>query len=258
MDNHHQTVNSYPPMTPHPVAVRIGDRDVSLIIRPFRPDDESRLREICYATGFFGNPVTGWIDTNMALFTDIWMAYYLQCEPDAIIVAEHAGQVVGYLLSCYDMHCKQRFMYTRFPIYFIKRLFTGKYRFGCKTIALLFRLFRDKLQYGFPRIPWREYPASCHYNIIEGFRGAGIFFALMRPFAQRGCLGLGVTRAHGLMVLTRTEIKKRYFGIAEVVDYRRTTAFANADPRELYIVSAIADSAKGDQSFWNMLLKDES
>jgi hypothetical protein len=257
MAHHHQTVKGPSPIEPRPVTVKIGYRDVNLIIRPFRPADEPRLRELCYATGFFGKPATLWIDTNMALFTDIWMAYYFQCEPDGIVVAEHEGQAIGYLLGCHDARHKQRFMLTRFPFYFLKRFITGKYRFGHKTMALLFRLLRDRFRYGFPRIPWREYPANCHYNIAEEFRGAGLLFALLRPFAQR-IYGLGMPRCHGLLVLTKAEIKKRYFGIAEVIDYRRTTVFANADTRELFIMSAVAEIGRGDRSFWDMLLKDES
>lgn len=256
MDPHDQTVTAPAPATAHSTTVRVGGRRVQLTVRPARPDDEPCIRAICYDTGFLGRPVSEWIDANPALYTDFWLGYYLKYEKENIYVAEIEGTVIGYLTGCYDTSRQHRYMHTRFIFDLLKGFFTFKYRFGRKTVALLWRLACDSIRYGYPRIPWSEYPVHMHYNIAAGYRGAGILFALWRPFVQHG-YDMGFRRDHGLLVMTEAELKTQYAGLVKVFDVKRTTAFANADQRPLFLVSVIFDLEQSDPRFlrkWKMAM----
>jgi len=221
-------------------------------IRPYAPADEPALRDICFATGFLGAPVPGWLDVNRALFTDVWLLYYLTQEPQHTFVAEVDGRVAGYLTGCADTARRQRFMRTVFPLHFLRSCLNGTYRFGPRTLRVLLRALRDRLTVGFPSVPWRRWPAHAHYNMRAEYRGlaARTGLALMQTCA-RVFLDRGITRAHGLVVMSKEEVGRRYRNLAAVHDCRRTTLFQGADPRELFLVSLVADfSGRSSHRYW--------
>lgn len=256
MDPHDQTVISPAPANALSTTVRVGGQRVQLTVRLARPEDVPRIREICYATAFLGRPANEWIDANFALYTDFWLGYYLKHERENIYVAEIGGKIVGYLTGCYDSRRQHRYMHSGFILDMLKGFMCFKYRIGRKTIALLWRLARDGIRHGYPRIPWSDYPVHTHYNIADGYRGAGILFSLWRPFIRRG-YEMGLRRVHGLLVLTEAELKTSYAGLIRVFDARPTTAYANADPRPLFLASVILDLQQSDPRFrrkWKMAM----
>jgi len=70
-------------------------------IRPYRPDDRAAVRAIAFATGFMGEPID-WLWGDPESFGDVITRYYTDQEPESLLVAEHAGAVVGYLSGCVD------------------------------------------------------------------------------------------------------------------------------------------------------------
>src|SRR5262245_28851887 len=72
-----------------------------LIIRPYRPSDRERVREIAFATGYMGEPPDFyWRDAES--FAEVWTAWYTDHEPESSFVAEQDHEVVGYLVGCLD------------------------------------------------------------------------------------------------------------------------------------------------------------
>jgi hypothetical protein len=216
-----------------------------LKVRLFRPDDEERLRAICYETGFFGRPVTEWIDANQPLFTDIWLYYYLHCEPESTFVVEYRGRVVGYLTGCVDDRRQKRFMRTGFVVYFLKSWLSGRYRMGWRTMAMLGRMARDAVVYGFPRKP-PDCHSHSHLNVSGGHRGLQLLCGVKLHQAWFARLWTrGHVRTGSLLAMSREDLdKRRLRSIVAVYDKRRTTIYRNADPRELYIATVEANETQ--------------
>ena len=51
-------------------------------IRKFQPGDRARVRELCCATGFLGNPIDP-VFEDRELFADYLTAYYTDREPES-------------------------------------------------------------------------------------------------------------------------------------------------------------------------------
>lgn len=73
--------------------------DGRIRIRPYRPDDRSTIRRICADTGFLGQSIDP-VFEDRELFADYLTGYYARVEPDATLVCEVDGKVMGYLLGC--------------------------------------------------------------------------------------------------------------------------------------------------------------
>lgn len=74
-------------------------RDV--VVRPYEARDRARVREICFVTGFMGEPID-WQWRDAESFSDMFSGYYTDGEPESASVVEIDGLVCGYLLGCID------------------------------------------------------------------------------------------------------------------------------------------------------------
>src|SRR5437868_443829 len=70
-------------------------------IRPYEPRDRDAVRDICYVTGYMGDPVD-WQWRDRESFSDMFSGYYTDREPESALVVEIDGVVRGYLLGCVD------------------------------------------------------------------------------------------------------------------------------------------------------------
>ena len=68
-------------------------------IRAYRAEDREAVRRLCADTGFLGEPIDP-VFEDRELFADYLTSYYLRCEPDATLVCEVDGVVMGYLMGC--------------------------------------------------------------------------------------------------------------------------------------------------------------
>ena len=67
-------------------------------IRRYTPADRARVRELCCATGFLGNPIAP-VFEDLELFADYLTAYYTDWEPESAFVVLVNGEICGYLLG---------------------------------------------------------------------------------------------------------------------------------------------------------------
>ncbi len=73
-----------------------------LTVRPYRPSDRAALRRICADTAFFGRPIDP-VFADRGLVADSLLASFLACEPGScFVVADDAGEVLGYLVGAVD------------------------------------------------------------------------------------------------------------------------------------------------------------
>jgi GNAT superfamily N-acetyltransferase len=77
----------------------------SVAVRPYRPSDRPAVRDICFRTGYMGEPAD-WFWRDAPSFADAFSGYYTDHEPESALVAARGhdgeGEVVGYLLGCVD------------------------------------------------------------------------------------------------------------------------------------------------------------
>jgi hypothetical protein len=214
-----------------------------LIIRPYRKEDEEAVRDICWITGFLGEPADKWVDMNREFFTDVWLAYYLRITPEMILVAEAEGQVVGYITACPDTGTKDRWLKRVFRREVVRGLLTRRYRFGWRTIAMLVRMLHDTLRYGgLPELPNKATSAHLHFNIRPEFRESGYRCGMKLASAAFAMLmDKGVRQLVGWAVLKPDELNHRYRSIGRIHEFRPTTLYRGATPDPLYMVSLVID-----------------
>ena len=201
------------------------------------------MREICYATGFLGGPVSDWIDTNPALFTDFWLEYHFRREPESIWVAEADGRVIGYVTGCRDTRAKARFMAGPFLLHAVRALCHGRYRMGRRTLGMLGRLLLDGVTGRWPRRPSpRAWPATLHYNVLPDFRGAPrrCGLRLASCFVRR-LIETGIAGCCGLVVMQARNKDQRYGLVGRLYDVKATRVFRRATPEPLYLATLTFD-----------------
>jgi len=148
-------------------------------IRPYRADDRARVRDICHATGYMGEPVDGmWRDAES--FADLFTSYYTDAEPQSALVAERDGVVAGYLLGCVESRAAWN-PATIFGRHFVRR----GIGFRRGTAGVVWRSFadvaRDALSRRLPPVSVHDprWPAHLHIDLLPSIRGVGVGATLM-------------------------------------------------------------------------------
>ena len=212
------------------------------LIRRFQAKDEPDLREICFATGFQGLPASLWLDVNEALFTDLWLHYYIHKTPDMVLVAESEGRVVGYLTGCVDIRTRDRYYRAKFPFFMLAGFCSGRYRLGKRTLKALTRHLRDGLLRGRPHVSLQMPYAEFHCNMRREYQGRHGGFGMLLTKAFCGEVKrFGISRIRVSAVVKTSELESRYRYVASRYDFRPTTIYAEVDKGEYALVEACVD-----------------
>ena len=151
------------------------------VIRKYRPEDRDVVRRICYDTGLMGDPIDPYFGC-FELFSDYWMNYYTDYEPESAFVAELGGQVIGYLVGCKETS-KQQHLHSKIIMPQIRRKFiTFGYKIDRRLFKFIWRFFRSALRGEFVQESITDYPAHLHMNLTEGYRNGGIGGRLLSAF----------------------------------------------------------------------------
>ncbi len=151
-------------------------------IRPYRSEDRPSVREICYLTGYMGDPPDFYWQHRDS-FMEVWTAYYTDQEPESTFVAEYRGRIVGYLLGCVDT--------ARAPSpseMVQKQLWRHALLFRPGTAGFFWRSIADLIrQHRLPEGELRDarYPAHLHINLMPEVRGRGAGAALIRAWLNK-------------------------------------------------------------------------
>ena len=139
------------------------------MVRPYHPTDRPAIERICVQSGLKGRLENYFCDEE--LFAKLWLAPFLDAEPESCWVAEVDGEVVGYLVSAIKPTFRTLAPIAVAPhiIKLTKNWLTGKYRHHAPSVAFAkWVLFRS----------WRELPPSpvsssnFHFNVLGESRGA--------------------------------------------------------------------------------------
>lgn len=144
-------------------------------IRKFNETDRDKVRKIATAT------VTGYPRSDLQLVADLLTNYYVNYEPEHLLVAEVEGQVVGYLSGCFNGFRCRWIKGTRvIPKAIVKAIFRGE--IGWKEVRYLGSFIYVTTHGGLRNAPPSGYPAHFHINISEGWRGRGLGTKLANEF----------------------------------------------------------------------------
>jgi GNAT superfamily N-acetyltransferase len=150
------------------------------------PEDWSRARAICVATGAAGRPITA---TRAPFFGEFWVGPYQKLLPQWTYVAEEQGRIVGYLTGCPDTRAFERKRRWLFALPLFAKTVLRAYpptgdtrRFLRRALgvepepnALFSRELKARLLH--------EYPAHLHVNLEDSsVRGRGAGRILMERF----------------------------------------------------------------------------
>ena len=178
------------------MGVLSGDLAVvdDVVLRPYETRDRSRVRHICFATGYMGDPEWQWHDLES--YADLYTSYYTDAEPESALVAERGGVVEGYLLGCVD----SRSAWSEAAIF--GRLLRRRWiAFRPGTARFVWRSFGDvavaRLRgKAIPASVYDErWPAHLHIDLLPAIRGRGVGGALMKAWLGR-IEDLGVPGCH--------------------------------------------------------------
>lgn len=133
-----------------------------------------------------------WYWRDRKSFEEIWTPYYTDEEPESLLVATRADQVVGYLTGCIDTALapspKQAV---------VRQLVRRGLLLRPGTAGFFWRAIADSLRH--PNLPDGEiddprWPAHLHTNLLPEGRGCGLGHALMQRWLEmlrvqgvRGC-----------------------------------------------------------------------
>ena len=156
--------------------------DSALIIRPYDPQDRTMVRTISLATAMMGEPSSRFFDGD-DLLADLLTRYHTDFEPQSSFIAESEGKVVGYVIGATDIRRAAQISLFKIvlPVLF-KALVTGAF-LRKKNRLLLGQVipFASSGGFGMPDFD-REYPATLHINVLNGYRKLGAGSALMRAY----------------------------------------------------------------------------
>jgi ribosomal protein S18 acetylase RimI-like enzyme len=172
------------------------ERSADLRVRPYERADRFLVRDVCFRTGYMGEPVD-WQWRDALSFADMFTGYYTDEEPGSAFVVEVDGHVAGYLLGCLDSrrsgnpgaiagrHVLRRGIAFR----------PGTARVVWRTLSdsardlALGRVKLRDLEFADPR-----WPAHLHIDLLPEARGAGggrrlvdAWFAMLRAHGITGC-----------------------------------------------------------------------
>jgi len=155
---------------------------VDISIRQYRKDDRAYIRDIAYNTAFLGESAGAFIK-GKDIFADFLTLYHTDYEPASCFVAEVDGRVVGYLLGANNAaHFRRIFPFRVFPRLLTQVIINGAL-LRKKNIIFVFHCLLSFLKREFKTPDFtREYPASLHVNIEQGFRNLGIGSRLVNAY----------------------------------------------------------------------------
>lgn len=153
-----------------------------LTVRKYTPADRPVIEAICYQTGFMGDSASRFWP-HMPSFVEIWVAPYMDQEPDSLFVAEKDGAVAGYLTGCPDTAAGPKLEALMMSAIAKHKLFFRRGTAGFLLRAMLDGL-RDRQAASGDFLDAR-WPAHLHINLLPEARGTGLGGLLMEAWLDQ-------------------------------------------------------------------------
>jgi len=153
------------------------------IIRKYQPQDRISVRDIAWNTALMGKSALAFFE-DKEVFSDILTLYFTDYEPESCFVAESEDQVVGYLLGSKNVNLMGKKTLGLGVRVLLKIILRGTL-FNKKNMQFAFRLIVSifKGEFNDPRLA-KDYPATLHINLREGWRDAGLGSKLISSYLE--------------------------------------------------------------------------
>ena len=153
-------------------------------IRKFQAKDRAAVRQIAYDTALMGESA-GLFFQGQEVISDAFSLYFTDYEPESCFVAEINGQVVGYLIGATKKVCAEAIFNGKLALpLFLKALTSGIFLM-IRNIIFILSCVKDLLVNGIKTPDFnRQYPATFHLNIKDGFRGRELGPKLIAGFLE--------------------------------------------------------------------------
>jgi GNAT superfamily N-acetyltransferase len=215
-------------------------------IRRYAPEDFEAIADICLNTGLRGQLSEMFVDTD--LFLDMWLAPYLHYEPDAALVAEDAGEVVGYLVGSFSpwfiFHSARVILKNMLRM--ASRKLLGAYRDHEPSRQFVNWFLYDAI-HELPSHP--PHASHLHFNVIEEYRNHwfrdGAAGRLLRRYEQL-VYARGLRTYYGTVFTTPHRRRHRLYerGGYEIYDSQPISLF-NGEDVELTVIVKSFDEEQG-------------
>jgi ribosomal protein S18 acetylase RimI-like enzyme len=155
-------------------------------VRPYSPADRTVLEDVAYRVGFMGESSDAFW-RHRASANSIWMAPYLDGEPESTFVGLWKGEVMGYLTGCVDT---ARFVGP--DAVMMQEVSRHKLLFRPGVAGFFWRAIKDTVV---DRLHGRtaargelhdaRWPSHLHVNLLREARGVGLGRALMEAWLSQ-------------------------------------------------------------------------
>ena len=158
-----------------------------LVVRPYEERDRAAVRDVCYLTGYMGEPVD-WLWRDTESFADMFTGYYTDEEPSSAFVVEVDGVVSGYLLGCVDSSNA-----WNPAVVAARHVLRRAIAFRPGTAGVIWRSLSDVVRdIAMRRLDVRQadfsdpaFPAHLHIDLLPPARGAGVGRRLIMTWLDR-------------------------------------------------------------------------
>ena len=208
-----------------------------LTIRSYAPTDRAKVRELCCATGFLGNPIDP-VFEDRELFSDFLTGFYTDWEPESAFVLEVNGDVRGYLLG------------SRRP--YLQQLYSFYQNLGLLVRGILhyprYNQASRKFVHWIIFQGWREVPAAprriahFHINLLADARSVASTRLLMDAYLKY-LHERGEKQVFGQMVTFESRRGSKMFeryGF-RVINRSEITKYRELHPEPVYLCTVIKD-----------------
>jgi ribosomal protein S18 acetylase RimI-like enzyme len=135
--------------------------------------DRQSLRQIACDTAFMGLPAEAFCEDREVL-ADILISYFVNFESESCFVVEADKKVAGYLIGAKDTFILENTFARKMLLPLLGKIFIRGTVLKKKNLLFFYYLLRSffRGELDMPQIH-KDYPATLHINMAEGFRGAG-------------------------------------------------------------------------------------
>ncbi len=176
-------------------------------IRNFEPGDREAVRRITHDTALMGEPASAFLEAE-EIISDALTLYHTDYEPQSCFVAEVDGKIAGCLIGAKNKAASEKVIKDEISF----RLFWKALKSGVflkkKNLLFIFQLLASAIKGEFKAPNFnKEYPATLHINISQGFRGLKIGSALIEAYLNY----LGENRIVGVHLATMSKEGAEFF-----------------------------------------------
>ncbi len=154
-----------------------------VLIREYQQKDRDSVINVCWQTGYMGEPAAGYFDDKY-LFGLLFCVYYLDYEPENCFVAvdEDFNKVIGYILSSFDSRKQEKQYREKILSKIIRRAFLytiWRYPSTFRAIWYMKKTSgREPRNFDENKL-YSDYPAHLHIDIISEYHRQGVGTMLM-------------------------------------------------------------------------------